>query len=222
MVRGLAGNQKPRHKNIMLENLGFIPEPPIWGHNGSISSLSSTPPPPPQVAHYTTEPPPLPVTQSALTPREFPHRHIFHVKETASILNLFDITRRSAFLCGVTGSRRCVRVDFKDIWWGVFWSKKMKVLHQTGSQRAGGLLRWEHHKSLWNSHTWGFRSANLCFVLTNIISCFVSFPQFPCLKARIHCFARQKQTNLLPCLWSFLTLPISDRHKTCQTQSWFV
>lgn len=222
MVWSLTGNQKPRHKNIMLENLGFIPKPPIWGHNGSISSLSSTPPPPPQVAHYTTEPPPLPVTQSALTPREFPHRHILHFKETASILNLFDITRRSCFL---VWSNRVMQVRARRLQRHLMGCVLKQEDESVASDRftaSGGLLRWEHHKSLWNSHTWGFRSANLCFVLTNIISCFVFFPQFSCLKAWIHCFARQKQTNLLPCLWSFLTLPISDRNKTCQTQSWFV
>lgn len=77
-------------------------------------------------------------------------------KETAAILNLFDIMRGSAFLCGVTGSCRYVRIDFKDVWWGVFWSKKMKVLRQAGSEWVGGYLGEVHHKSLWRGHIFGF------------------------------------------------------------------
>lgn len=125
----ITENPTLEHKSMILLHPRFIPKTPIWGNKRYIPCLLTL------FVHYTTEPSPLPVTQSALTPKEFLSAVYLFLKKQ----QLFSmcITRGSAVLCGGTGSCRFARIYFKDIWWGVFWSKKMKVLHQVQNESGG-------------------------------------------------------------------------------------
>lgn len=141
----------------------FISETSVWGNNRSISFMSSHP-----CLLITTEPPPLPVTQSALTPREFLYAiYFFFLKETPAIFNLFDIKRGGLLSCvEVQGHAGMCALTSKTSDGVHFEARRWKCCVRQVQTESGCYFGEVHHKSFWRGHLCKF-SGLLIFVLSS-------------------------------------------------------
>lgn len=90
--------------------------------------------------------------------------------KTAAILNLFDITRGSAFLCGVRVMQVCEHRLQRHLMGCILKQEDESVASVRFRMRVGAILARYITGAFGEAIFVSFWSLNLCFVLNNLIS----------------------------------------------------